>query len=199
MKYLIIFRFIINFPFMHSYYDHVVVSIRRNNSHLSVLAYREKTFLDNHKDNESELWYDDYYKDYYRYNSERIHHEVYNFTKQSVSDDHHKIRILVNSDDNQAHNGRIGTHFDGNTDEYSSGASVSIVEIDDPNKFTEKNIEQLIPAIHQFNYTEKAIDVPEEFERRAYDIANRNELSPFVRNLQPSTQVYMVYGISFAH
>lgn len=84
-----------------------------------------------------------------------------------------------------------------------SAASVTIVEIDDvplqPDRHS--NVDEAVtthikqhpqpPKQHQLPkqpYNEKAIDVPAEFERRAYEY-QRNELSPFVRNLQPNSQV----------
>lgn len=91
-----------------------------------------------------------------------------------------------------------------------SAASVTIVEIDDvhvatPHQSTphQSNVDETVTEPHtrqqkqsappttpptQQHYNEKAIDVPAEFERRAYEY-QRNELSPFVRNLQPNSQV----------
>lgn len=162
-----------------------LICICRNNSHSSVLSYRKKSFLDNHNNkNNAELWYDDYYKDYYRYNSERIYHEVHNFTKQPSNDN--TIRIIVKSNDKP-----VNDDVNENIDENSSGASVSIVEINDEFRTTIEDTKHSanVRTINHLNYTEKAIDVPEEFEKNAYEASVRNELSPFARNLQPSTQV----------
>lgn len=168
------------------------------------MDYRKKFGFDNK--NGSKLWYDDYYKDYYRYNSERIHYDIYNSIKQTS--DNHKIRIQVNCDDRVTQND-IDDKTRCNNEESVSGASVSIVEIDDTNdvtceqnnsterplnsivETTKKNFNQI--HCHNKRYNEKAIDVPEEFEKRAYELAKKSELSPFVRNIQPSSQVYLLH------
>lgn len=161
--------------------------IYRNHSHSSVLSDRKKSFPDNHNNqNNTNLWYDDYYKDYYHYNSERIYHEDHNFTKKSSNDN--TIRIIVKPDAKLVNN-----DVSENIDENSSGASVSIVEINDE---IQTSIEDTVHfanvrTINHLNYTEKAIDVPEEFEKKSYEASARNELSPFVRNLQPSSQVHI--------
>lgn len=177
----------------------------RNTSHGNGWAvHQTKPFLDN-ASNGSELWLSDYNKQFYRYNTNRHHHEVSNHTKQLSGD--HRIRITVNGGDE--HN----TVSDQNriyNEESGSGASVTIVEIDDtqqtPDDTNTPNIirntlHETTPTRYSSSsvkhYNEKPIDVPEEFERKAYEF-QRNELSPFVRNLQPNSQViFFVIWIFF--
>lgn len=173
----------------------------RNNLHSNVLAYREKSCLDVSRRG-SDLWYDDYYKDYYRYNTERIHYDVKNYASSIPAiDNDHTIRISVNFGNEIVQNGNDDDITQtNNTEENSSGASISIVEIgetqesDNNNQASEfidirtksKDTKELFKYR---NYNEKAIDVPKDFEKRAYENLCKNELSPFVRNLQPSSQV----------
>lgn len=86
-----------------------------------------------------------------------------------------------------------------------SAASVTIVEIDDVQRRPSvslhqahhSNVDETITTHNeQHHYNEKAIDVPAEFERQAYEF-QRNELSPFVRNLQSNSQVCMVSCSAF--
>lgn len=168
----------------------------------AVVHHQTKPFLDN-ASNGSELWLSDYNKQFYRYNTKRTHHnQVNKQTKEQVSGDH-RIRITVNCGDEQEQN-KSNTFSDDQTHNYNedieSSASVTIVEIDDYQQLNDdtntphiiRNTLHVTPTnyindtVKQYN--EKPIDVPEDFERRAYDI-QRNELSPFVRNLQPNSQV----------
>lgn len=161
----------------------------RNTTQSNGWPYRDKPFLDKHS-NGSNLRRDNYNRDQHRRYSERSYFEVNNQNKQSSGD--HRIRITVNGGiENSAYNDQHPS----STDESESGASVTVVEIDDsllsdddfdtpnvirntlnhtPSKFTNCPIER---------YNEKPIDVPEDFERKAY------ELSPFVRVLEPHSQV----------
>lgn len=176
----------------------------RNSSHSTLLAYRERSCLNSQISTSiTDLWYDDYYKDYYRYNSERIHYDTHTPPNINTVDDH-KIRIKVScndasskqpSDDRADENQYIDV-------ERVSGASVTIVEIGDTintdtfeldnnstcSSYVQTKNSRLIDN-YDCNYNEKAIDVPEEFERNAYAIGGQTGCSPFVRNIQPSLQV----------
>lgn len=187
-------------------------NVCRNNSHSTVLAYRERSCLNAQPSaNGTDLWYDDYYKDYYRYNSERIHYDTLKGVRphSSAADDSHKIRIRVNGDDRRPAEHQTD-RIDGGRHcidvESVSNASVTIVEIGDTastaasdtlepdnssasDSFVQTKNSRLIDT-YRSDYNEKAIDVPEEFERQAYAaIADRSDCSPFVRNIQQSLQV----------
>lgn len=173
-----------------------------------MLAYRERSCLSTQPPtNSADLWYDEYYKDYYRYNSERIHNDT-NRTPTTNSSDH-KIRIKVSCNDAAPihHGGRIDSNNCSDL-ESVSGASVSIVEIGDAtsevasdtfetdnsnpfDSYVQTKNAQLIDDYH-VSYDEKAIDVPEEFERKAYALAGHGDSSPFVRNIQRSLDVRYV-------
>lgn len=171
----------------------------RNTTHSNGWAYHTKPFLDN-RINGSELRLNDYYKDFYRYNSEQNHHIVNNHTNQLSGD--HRIRITVKCDDEYS---KIDDQNQNNNDESESSASVTIVEIDDSqqsdddtntpniikNTLNDTTSKYLNSSVGLYN--EKPIDVPEEFERKAYEF-QRTELSPFVRNLHPNSQV-IVYNL----
>lgn len=143
------------------------------------------------------MWLNDYNEQLYRYNSERNHHDnVNNHTNQLSGD--HRIRITINCDDEHS---STGDQNQSGNEESESSASVTIVEINDsPQSDDDTNTPNIIrnslndTATKYINtsvgsYNEKPIDVPEEFERKAYEF-QRNELSPFVRNLQPNSQVF---------
>lgn len=162
--------------------------------------------------NGTDLWYDDYYKDYYRYNSERIHYDTLKGVRphSSGADDSHKIRIRVNGDERRPAEQRTDRIDDRGRHcidvESVSNASVTIVEIGDTastaasdtlepdnssasDSFVQTKNSRLIDT-YRSDYNEKAIDVPAEFERQAYAaIADRTDCSPFVRNIQQSLQV----------
>lgn len=177
----------------------------RNTSQSNGWPYHSKPFQDN-TTNGSEFWLNDYYKEYYRNSTQHIHHEINNRPQQQLSGDH-RIRITVNCDDEQNRQHHCRASSDRNridNEENVSGASVTIVEIGDSSQQSSDDT-NIIPNIvrntlnetpsttkinyrNSLNYNEKAIDVPEDFERKAYEF-QRNELSPFVRNLQPNSQV----------
>lgn len=130
----------------------------------------------------------------------------------------YRIRIAVNSGRDNQQNNRHRSQQNSSTEESESaesGASVTIVEIDNArahyldndttstnanhrikntlNDYTSSASPSTPPTSKSHNpikkqYNEKPIDVPAEFERKAYE-HERNELSPFVRNLQPNSQV----------
>lgn len=203
---MVSFQFVIVLIYFCFFFYHLASCPYRNTSPSSNgwAIHQTKPYPDNVL-NGSELWLSDYNKQFYRYNSKRNPHEVNNHTTARVSGDH-RIRITVNcgdednifSDQNRIYN---------NEDESESGASVTIVEIDnfqqqlnDDTNTTNiiKNTLHVTPtttatttkyinsSVKQYN--EKPIDVPEDFERKAYEF-QRNKLSPFVRNLQPNSQV----------
>lgn len=165
--------------------------------------HQTKPYLDNAL-NGSELWLSDYNKQFYRYNSKRNHHEVNNHTERVSGD--HRIRITVNSG-NEHNTFSEQNQIYNNEEESESGASVTIVEIDDSKQQSNddtntsniiKNTLHVTPTTKYINssvkqYNEKPIDVPEDFERKAYEF-QRNELSPFVRNLQPNSQVKFLFS-----
>lgn len=186
-------------------------NICRNNSHSDILAYRERSCLSTKPSaNGTDLWYDDYYKDYHRYNSERIHYDTLkNVKPHSSANDIHTIRIRVNGDDEwpAIHTTDRVDHNPHCIDvESVSNASVTIVEIGDTassiasntfepdsnsasDSYVQTKNSRLIDTYHS-DYNEKAIDVPEDFEREAYAaIIAQNDCSPFVRNIQQSLQV----------
>ncbi|XP_055321737.1 protein unc-13 homolog 4B isoform X2 [Sitodiplosis mosellana] len=157
--------------------------------------HQTKPFLDN-ASNGSKLWLSDSNKPFYRYNTDRNHHEVNKHTKQLSGD--HRIRITVNGGD-EHRSSFSGDQNQNYNEESESGASVTIVEIDDVQQSNDdtntphiiKNTLHVTPPRYINSsvkrYNEKPIDVPEDFERKAYEF-RRNELSPFVRNLQPNSQ-----------
>lgn len=141
------------------------------------------------------------------YTKARIpYHELDDHIKQASAD--YRIRITVNSDASHCTNNSQNSNNNSSctasiaeSESNGSAASVTIVEIDDdarplPHQADHSNvnvklrthIQQKKPKQQKQHYNEKAIDVPAEFERRAYEY-QRNELSPFVRNLQPNSQV----------
>lgn len=137
------------------------------------------------------------------------YYELDDHMKQASAD--YRIRITVNSDAAAAaatpsHRTNISnknSHSSSSSSSASieesesndSAASVTIIEVDDgPSVLLHQdhhsNDNGTIDNTHieQQHYNEKAIDVPAEFERNAYAY-QRNELSPFVRNLQLNSQV----------
>lgn len=158
----------------------------------AVVHHQTKPFLDN-ASNGSELRLSDYNKQFYCYNSKRTHHEQVNKqTEQQVSGDH-RIRITVNCGDEQENNTNNSTFSGDQNHNYNedivSGASVRIVEIDCCQQLDD---DTNTVKIQSKQYNENPIDVPEDFERKAYEF-QRNELSPFVRNLQPNSQVIFIF------
>lgn len=166
----------------------------RNTSHPSGWAYHSKPLLDNTAHG-SQRQSTDYDKQLFRYRREQNHHEVSNHNDRPSGD--HRIRITVNCDNEpSAFTGQNQHSYE----ESESGASVTIVEIDD----TELSDDETNPSTFIRNslndtpnkyintriahYNEKPVDVPEDFERKAYEL-QRNEHSPFVRNLQLNSQV----------
>lgn len=167
----------------------------RNTSHPNRWAYHTKPLLDNTAHG-SQRRLSAYDKEFFRYNPEQNHHEAYNQTEQLSTDDH-RIRITVNCDNEQStFSGRNQNSYE----ESESAASVTIVEIDDSQQsddetntttFIRNSLNDTPDKYINTSaapYNEKPIDVPEDFERKAYEF-QRNELSPFVRNLQPNSQV----------
>lgn len=170
----------------------------------AIVHHQTKPFLDN-APNRSELWLTDYHKQFYRYNSKRTHHDQVNKqTEQQVSGDH-RIRITVNCGEEQEHNNSTfnGDQNPNYNQDIVSGASVTIVEVDDCQQLNDhtntpniiRNSLHVTPTSYISDtvkqYNEKPIDVPKDFERKAYEF-QRNELSPFVRNLQPNSQVIVL-------
>lgn len=195
----------------------------RNTSHSNGWAVcQTKPFLDNTASHGSELWLSDYNKQFYRYSSNSNHHHqqpnVNQHTKQLSGD--HRIRITVNcGDEYNTFSDQNRTNNNSN-EESESGASVTIVEIDDSQQSDDDNDDDdgdddtntppniirntlhVTPTERYINssvkeYNEKPIDVPEEFERKAYEFQrnefHKHELSPFVRNLQPNSQVTFAF------
>lgn len=113
----------------------------------------------------------------------------------------HIIRISVNQSnayhiDVDNDNDNDNDHSTRSIEESESAASVTIVEVDDRSSEEENTPNFIRNSLYNGpintdrylaaqNYTEKAVDVPEEFEKKAY----ASQLSPFVRNLQPNSQV----------
>lgn len=174
----------------------------RNTSHPSGWAYHSKPLLDNTAHGSQRRYSD---KQLFRYHPERNHHEASNHNAQLSGD--HRIRITVNCDNEQsAFTGQNQNSYE----ESESGASVTIVEIDD----TEQSDDETNPSTFIRNslndtpnkyintriahYNEKPIDVPEDFERKAYEL-QKNVHSPFVRNLQPNSQVFQLFVTCFCH
>lgn len=101
----------------------------------------------------------------------------------------HKIRIAVNGDDN----------FDKFiTNEVNSCASVSVIDVDSVDdhkiipkpKKNESEVKKVYVISHDRTrgYNEKAIDVPKEFEERAYEhLAD----SPFVRSFNKRKKLHV--------
>lgn len=138
------------------------------------------------------------------YHSNRIaHSEISTFSRPRTND--HVIRISVNqNDEHRSDNIHSFDNFhssenihSNNIEESESAASVTIVDIDDNQSSDEENKPRFIrntldsaTPTKPINtsvkkYTEKAVDCPEEFERKAYE----SQLSPFTRNIQPNSQV----------
>lgn len=185
---------------------------RNETSHSNGRAYQTKTFLDN-RTNGSERWLNDYNKEYYRNkNTKQNQCDVNNHRKQSLTggggDDDHRIRITVNCENEpneiSSNENRISN------EESESGASITIVEIDNSEQSDDDiNTSNIIIKNNTLTdntrryknsfvskYNEKPIDVPEDFERKAYEF-QRNKLSPFVRNLQPNLQVILMFVVVF--
>lgn len=172
----------------------------RNTTQSHGWAYQDKPLVDKHI-NGFHTRHGNNYNDNHRYNSQRNHQDVSNPINQLSGD--HRIRITVNCDTEPC---TLSDRNQNTNDESESGASITIVEIDDsqhhlivdtkpppPPPQTIRNTLNGTSSSKQINtfekrYNEKAVDVPEDFERKAYEF-QRNELSPFVRNLQPNSQV----------
>lgn len=153
----------------------------------------------NHVDkskSKSSFLFEDYSKDYYQYNTERIEQELCRRENDSES---HRIRIKVNYENDD----QFGCNADKDDSyELDSGASVSVIDINDSSSyrsfspfqqpFNNKHIEcnKLKSDNGKQQYNEKAIDVPKDFEERAYGRCNKKRISVPIRNLN-STQVQL--------
>lgn len=163
----------------------------RNTSHSNVADYHERSFVDNGAHGIQLRHYNNYNGNYY-FNPKRIPSDVNNFARlQPRTSDNHIVRISINQNNENTLDSVHRPHIE----ESESAASVSIVDTDDQSSDEEKCIvirnsldntvitKPTNDCAHQ--YTEKAVDCPEEFERKAYE----SQLSPFVRNIQPNSQV----------
>lgn len=175
----------------------------RNTTQSNGWCYQDNTFHDKHA-NGSNLRRDIYTKDQYHYqrNTERKYHDTNRQQKQASGD--HRIRITVNCGPES----NTSSNLSNNSDENESAASVTIVEIDDSHQ-SDDDIDTPNIIRNSLNghtsklsnhtrqpYNEKPIDVPEDFERKAYEL-QRNELSPFVRILEPHSQVPLIFFLIF--
>lgn len=170
----------------------------RNTSYSNVSGHGERSFVDNGGAHGIHLRHHNNYKDNYSFSSNRIaHSEINTFSRPRTND--HVIRISVNQNDE--HRSDNIHSFDNiqryNIEESESAASVTIVDIDDNQSSDEESKPHFIRnSLHSATptkpintsvnkYTEKAVDCPEEFERKAY----ASQLSPFTRNIEPNSQV----------
>lgn len=184
-------------------FAHVTTCICRNTTQSNGWSNQDKSLHDKYG-NRSNLRHTIFTRDQYQCNSDLNYHTTNNQHKQASGD--HRIRITVNCV--PEYNTFSDYQNSNNIDERDSAASVTIVEIDDTNQSDDDiktpNIikNSLNDNRSQFSnhsrkpYNEKPIDVPEDFERRAYEL-QRNELSPFVRVLEPTSQVRFCLFVFF--
>lgn len=174
----------------------IALGLCRNTTQSHGWTYQDKPLLDKYIHGFGAR-HGNNYKDNYRYNSQPNHKDVSNPINQLSRD--HRIRITVNCDTEPS---AFSDRNQNRNEESESGASVTIVEIDDSHHHPIVDTKpppkirnalsgassKYVNSIDDKKYNEKAVDVPEDFERKAYEF-QRNELSPFVRNLQPNSQV----------